>query len=95
MATTTTTPLESSKVIPVRAYHQPNDSDVDMNDTTPPEYVMIELNGELIPPVEYPSPDICRTILGKDDGVELGKLHQDNKNNASPHKSKMARATQG
>mmetsp|Transcript_18577 Transcript_18577/g.44853 ORF Transcript_18577/g.44853 Transcript_18577/m.44853 type:complete len:193 (+) Transcript_18577:82-660(+) len=30
----------------------------------PPDYAMIELNGELLPPVQYPTIDQCRTVLG-------------------------------
>jgi hypothetical protein len=52
----------------------------DDNHKYPPEYVMIELNGELIAPIEYPSPDACRTILGKESTVELGKLRFDDVN---------------
>ncbi|KAG7358517.1 Ctf8-domain containing protein [Nitzschia inconspicua] len=83
---TTTGPVQSSKVIPVRPYQAIEDADkaIEENETTsvcsPPEYVMIELNGELIAPVEYPLSDTCRTILGKDDAIELGKLRLDTKN---------------
>jgi hypothetical protein len=38
---------------------------------------MIELNGELISPVEFPSSQECQSIFGSHGGVELGKLYFD------------------
>lgn len=56
----------------------------------PPDYAMIELNGQLLPPVEFPTADECRTVLGggnaddADDAtgavVELGQLQLDGDN---------------
>jgi hypothetical protein len=88
--TTKTMSLEISKCIPVLAYNQKEENDeniimdgdlkCDDHNKSPPEYVMIELNGELIAPVEYPSADTCRIILGKESTVELGKLRLDDAN---------------
>jgi hypothetical protein len=67
-----------------------NDSDTDDGETSkpttaatttttmlPPDYAMIELNGELIAPVEFPPADACRSILGMDGQIELGMLEVD------------------
>jgi hypothetical protein len=42
-----------------------------------PEYAMVELNGELIAPVEFPPTDTCQSIFGTDRRVELGKFYMD------------------
>lgn len=42
--------------------------------SAPPEWAMIELNGNLIAPVEYPTKETSQTVLGGEDQVELGKL---------------------
>ena len=70
---------QKSKVIPIRPWKKNiNDDgdeggDNDHNDNIdshhglpqlPPDYAMIELNGELLPPVQYPTIDQCRTVLG-------------------------------
>lgn len=65
-----------SKEIPVLAYHQCDEGDNNDNDDhVPPEYAMIEINGNLIAPVEFPPGESCRRIFGADRRVELGKLH--------------------
>ena len=46
---------------------------------TPPEWSMIEVNGELIAPVELPTKEESQTILGGEGHVELGKLQMCNK----------------
>mmetsp|Transcript_26707 Transcript_26707/g.62413 ORF Transcript_26707/g.62413 Transcript_26707/m.62413 type:complete len:155 (-) Transcript_26707:939-1403(-) len=67
---------ETSKVIPVLAYNNGSeDNDNDDESHLPPEYAMIELNGNLIAPVELPPGDTCRQIFGTDRRVELGKLY--------------------
>jgi hypothetical protein len=50
---------------------------LDSSNHTPPDYAMIELNGELIAPIEYPSANTCQSILGMDGHIELGKLEID------------------
>ena len=40
----------------------------------PPEYAMIELNGELIAPTQLPDEENRERILGGPDRVELGRL---------------------
>eukprot|EP00533_Pseudo-nitzschia_delicatissima_P011087 CAMPEP_0116101416 /NCGR_PEP_ID=MMETSP0327-20121206/12800_1 /TAXON_ID=44447 /ORGANISM="Pseudo-nitzschia delicatissima, Strain B596" /LENGTH=134 /DNA_ID=CAMNT_0003593379 /DNA_START=110 /DNA_END=514 /DNA_ORIENTATION=- len=57
---------EASKEIPVLAY----------DGGSPPEYAMIEVNGNLVPPVEFPPEDTCVQVFGKDRTVELGKLYR-------------------
>ena len=42
-----------------------------------PEYAMVELNGELIAPIEFPPTDTCQSIFGTDRRVELGKFYMD------------------
>jgi hypothetical protein len=44
------------------------------DDSPPPEWAMIELNGNLIAPMEFPTEDASQTVLGGEDRVELGKL---------------------
>jgi len=40
-----------------------------------PAYTMIELNGILLPPIEFPPMDTCQSIFGTDQRVELGKFY--------------------
>jgi len=47
------------------------------SDSPAPEYAMVELNGELIAPVEFPPTDTCQSIFGTDRRVELGKFYMD------------------
>jgi hypothetical protein len=56
-----------SRVIPIEC---PKDDD----DNPPPEWAMIELNGELIAPAEFPTHETCQTVLCGGDRVELGRL---------------------
>mmetsp|Transcript_27768 Transcript_27768/g.59364 ORF Transcript_27768/g.59364 Transcript_27768/m.59364 type:complete len:161 (-) Transcript_27768:583-1065(-) len=76
---------EPSKEIPILAYN--NDVNINNNENDddrlsqqtlplplPPEYAMIEINGNLIAPVEFPKGDTCLKIFGADKRVELGKL---------------------
>ena len=72
---------EPSKEIPVLAYR--HDDDDDEGGHSPPEYAMIELNGNLIPPVEFPPGETCLQIFGKDRTVELGKLYRKGPEQAS------------
>ena len=72
-------PPEASKEIPIIAYHGSGDS----NDASPPEFSMIELNGNLIPPVEFPPEETCVQVFGKDRTVELGKLYREGPDKAS------------
>lgn len=77
-----TVEVTHSKEIPVLAYGcEDSNTNGAENTHEPPEFVMIEINGELIAPVEFPSKDSSRTILGGSDGkqVELGKLQLDDK----------------
>eukprot|EP00980_Cylindrotheca_fusiformis_P006171 scaffold1319_cov126-Cylindrotheca_fusiformis.AAC.60 len=46
-----------------------------------PEWAMVELNGELLPPVELPAQQESEAILGVSDQVELGKLSVDRNKN--------------
>lgn len=76
---------EKSKIIPIRSYQEDpknqirngenNDNDDDPAAIPAPEYAMIELNGILISPVEFPTDDECRSVFGSDQRVELGKLY--------------------
>jgi hypothetical protein len=70
-----------SKVIPVVAYGMNSNTNETEHENapSPPEFVMIELNGELIAPVEFPSRECSKSVLRGCDGkqVELGKLHLD------------------
>ena len=54
---------EMSVVIPIHCEASP-----------PPEWAMIELNGNLIAPMEFPTEDVSQPILGGEDRVELGSL---------------------
>jgi hypothetical protein len=84
----------SSKVIPVLMADAKcinHHSDESAHPLLPPEYAMIELNGELIPPVEFPTKDVSRAILGTEQGVELGKLKLDKDNKASTSKAVFER----
>ena len=40
----------------------------------PPEFAMIELNGELLSPTEIPTTEKAQAVLGGVDRVELGRL---------------------
>jgi len=40
-----------------------------------PAYTMVELNGILLPPIEFPPMDTCQSIFGTDQRVELGKFY--------------------
>jgi hypothetical protein len=76
-----------SRVIPIEC---PKDDD----DNPPPEWAMIELNGELIAPTEFPTNETCQTVLCGGDRVELGRLQlsSDNKvNNKIRVKENMVR----
>ena len=78
--TTTTTTMEPSKVVPINNPHLVKEST--STTTTPsnnnvPEYAMIELNGELISPVEFPTSQECQSIFDSHGVVELGKLYFD------------------
>lgn len=76
---------EKSKIIPIRSYKEDPKNQIrngENNDNTDdpaaipaPEYAMIELNGILISPVEFPTDDECRSVFGSDQRVELGKLY--------------------
>lgn len=70
-------PPEASKEIPILSYHG------NSNDASPPEFSMIELNGNLIPPVEFPPEETCVRVFGKDRTVELGKLYREGPDKAS------------
>jgi len=72
---------EKSKVIPILAHTDSNDIGDEVN--LPPEYAMIEVNGNLIAPVEFPPGDSCREIFGADRRVELGKLYMKGPEKAS------------
>jgi hypothetical protein len=81
---------EPSKEIPVLAYnHGSNDESNNDNETgegssnLPPEYAMIELNGNLIAPIEFPPGETCQQVFGEDRRVELGKLYRKGPNKAS------------
>jgi hypothetical protein len=45
-----------------------------INNHNPPQWALIELNGELIGPIEFPTKEKSVEILGHEDRVELGKL---------------------
>lgn len=72
-------PPEASKEIPILAYRCSGNN----YDATPPEFSMIELNGNLIPPVEFPPEETCVQVFGKDRTVELGKLYREGPDKAS------------
>jgi len=79
---------EPSKEIPILAYQHPEhggDSNNSDSESTqePPEYAMIELNGTLIPPIEFPPGETCRKVFGEDRRVELGKFFRKGPNKAS------------
>ena len=82
---------EKSKVIPVLAYDDDGGEESlaslasasSSTTSRPPEYAMIELNGNLIAPVEFPTGDTCRQIFGTDRRVELGKLYMKGPEKAS------------
>ena len=60
--------LNETKVIPIYC-------DNDNDETKFKEWMMIEINGELLGPMEYPDENTSRTILGNDGRqVELGKI---------------------
>jgi len=79
---------EPSKEIPILAYQPPehggdgNNSDSGSTQELP-EYAMIELNGTLIPPIEFPPGETCRKVFGEDRRVELGKIFRKGPNKAS------------
>lgn len=75
---------EASKEIPVLAYSHDGSS--------PPEYAMIELNGNLVPPVEFPPKDTCVQVFGKDRTVELGKLYRNGPEKASVESNSFQRS---
>jgi len=60
-----------------RNHKSNSDDDNDDNNRHPvaPEYTMIELNGILLPPIEFPPIDTCQSIFGTDRRVELGKFY--------------------
>ena len=72
-------PPEASKEIPILAYQGSGIG----TDTSPPEFSMIEVNGNLIPPVEFPPEETCVQVFGKDRTVELGKLYREGPDKAS------------
>lgn len=72
---------EKSTVIPILAHTDSDDNGDEVN--LPPEYAMIEVNGNLIAPVEFPPGDSCREIFGADRRVELGKLYMKGPEKAS------------
>ena len=54
------------------------------DDESPPHWAMVELNGELIAPTEFPTDEVTQVILGKNEGlVELGQLQMTG-DNVSP-----------
>ena len=77
---------EASKEIPVLAYSSKSSS--------PPEYAMIEVNGNLIPPIEFPPEETCVQVFGKDRTVELGKLFRSGPDKASGISSRENRTRQ-
>ena len=66
-ATTSTAPsCKASQVIPI--------STETLSSAPPPEWALLELNGELICPTQFPSKSSCEEVLGADGRVELGRL---------------------
>jgi hypothetical protein len=82
---------EPSREIPVLAYNHGSNDEINNNNDNetgegcsfPPEYAMIELNGNLIAPIEFPPGETCRQVFGEDRRVELGKLYRKGPEKAS------------
>lgn len=55
-----------SQVIPIRCD--------EMMRTKPPEWTLIEINGQLLPPIELPDTSSSQMILDQENHVELGQL---------------------
>ena len=66
ISTTSVSSSSVSQVIPIRCD--------EMIRTKPPVWTLIEINGQLLPPIELPDTSSSQMILDQENHVELGQL---------------------